>query len=121
MSKISSCEKFFIGRIALGLENMGEAINQKHIERLLSESLEGDREFMDKIKSALTSAYSKDINDFKKKLVAVDPLPLWYGSVIKLSKGRETLLRDIVIEWYSKYTKPGFWNIIKGLFKKNQS
>jgi hypothetical protein len=117
MSKMSSYEKFFIGRIAWGLESLGYSISQEDIEILLSSRLNPDDEFVKKIKSALSSAYSKDVDSFKRKLVSMDPSELWEESIIKLYKGRETLLRDVAVEWYSKYTRPGFWETIKSLFK----
>lgn len=118
MSKISSCEKFFIGRIALGLKNQGWDITQKDIETLLSEGLDRDEEFVLRIKNALVGAYSADLEDFKHKIVTTDPSSIWDESVIKLYKGRETVMRDIVLEWYSKYKKPSFWESIKKMFKK---
>jgi hypothetical protein len=118
MSKIPTYERFFMGRIALGLEGSGYHITQEDIELLLSERIEEDIDFSLKIKNALTSSYSKDLEDFKKKLVTSDPSSAWEESVIKLYKGRETVLRDIVVEWYSAYKKPGFWDLVKGLFKR---
>lgn len=118
MSKISSCEKFFIGRIALGLENTGYNMSKEDIELLLGEGLNRDEEFVLKIKNALINSYSADLNAFKHKIVTIDPTSMWDESVIKLYKGRETLLQSVVVEWYSKYKRPGFFDIIKNLFKK---
>lgn len=118
MSKLTSCEKFFIGRIALGLENTGYSISQEDIETLLSEGLGRNEDFVLRIKNALINSYCADLNAFKHKIVTIDPSSMWDESVIRLYKGRETLMRDIVIEWYSKYKKPGFLETIKKLFIK---
>jgi hypothetical protein len=117
LSKLSSCEKFFIEKIALGLEDVGDNIGQGDIENLLGNGINRDDGFVKRIKSALNSSYSKELDSFKSQTISVDPSSVWEESVIKIYKGRETLLRDIVIEWYSKYNKPGFFDFLKSLFK----
>jgi hypothetical protein len=118
MSKLATYERFFIGKIALGLENSRDSICQEDIQSLLSESLHGEKDFVQRIKNALSNIYSKELSDFKAGSLSKDPEKTWEEDVIKLYKGRETLLRDIVIEWYSNYRKPGFWDWVKELFKK---
>jgi hypothetical protein len=117
LSKLSSCEKFFIEKIAIGLEDVEYSIGQGDIESLLGNGLNRDDQFVKRIKSALNSSHSRDLDNFKNQIVTLDPSTVWEESIIKLYKGRETLLRDIVVEWYSKYTKPGFFDFLKSLFK----
>lgn len=118
MSRISSCERFFIGKIGLGFEEMGKEINQHDVECLLGDGIKRDVEFIDIIKKSLSYSYSKDISDFKNGVLEYSPDSIWEESIIKLYKGRDTLLRDVAVEWYSKQNKPGFWEMIKGIFKR---
>lgn len=119
MSKLSSYERFFLGRIGVGFDNLGWDIKGEDIEKLLGSPLNIDEAFNASIKSALVSAYSEDVDKFKRKLVTESPTAFWQESVKKLYKGRETLLRDIVVEWYSKYSEPGFFEKLKRLFRKD--
>ncbi|GIW48743.1 MAG: hypothetical protein KatS3mg079_219 [Caloramator sp.] len=103
MSKLSTPEKFFIGRILYGLEQTGNKIEQEDIELLLSQRLEIEDVFKEKIKNALIFSYCDDIDKFNRKIVTLDPKSMWDESLKKLYKGRETVLRDLVVDWYSSY------------------
>lgn len=118
MSRITSYEKFFIGRIALGLDYLGGCMEKDDLEKLLSQSLTCDVEFKEKIKNALKWSFDDDVKKFNKKIVIQDPSEFWDETFIKLYKGRETLLRDIIIEWYPIENKPTLLDIIKSFFKK---
>lgn len=107
MSKISTYEKFFIGVIAEGLEESGDEITQGDIELLLSECIVREEGFSQKIKNALAEAHPENID-----------ASVWDEYIVKLYKGRETILRDLVIEWCASYRKPGFWERVRSLFRK---
>lgn len=107
MSRISSCERFFISKIGLGFEGIGKEISQHDVECLLGDGIKRDAEFIEAIKNALSYSYSSDPSE-----------SIWEEYIKKLYKGRETLLRDVVVEWYAKLCKPGFWDIVKGMFKR---
>lgn len=118
MSKLSSVEKFFIGRISLGLDGIGDEMEKDDVEKLLSNGTDCSEEFKKRIKISLTFAYTKDFDSFKTKIITEDPTSFWNESVKRLLNEKENLLCDIVNEWYSKYRKPGFFDTLKGLFKK---
>lgn len=118
MGKLTAVEKFFLGRISLGLNGIGDEMGKDDIEKLLSNGANCSEEFKKRIKNSLTFAYAKDFDNFKTKIVTEDPTSLWDESVKRLYSKKENLLCDIVNEWYSKYKKPGFFDMIKGLFKK---
>jgi hypothetical protein len=118
LGKTASYEKFFLGRVACGLEGLGERMSQEDIEKLLSQGLKCSDEFKNRIKDALTFAYSRDVNEYNKNPMPGDSSALWNDSANRLYNGRETLLRDIFVEWYGRSKKPGFFNIIKKLIGK---
>lgn len=121
MSKISTPEKFFIGRILYGLEQTGNRIEQEDIEILLSQRLDIEDEFKEKIKNALIFSYCDDVEKFKKKIITLDPKSMWDESLKKLYKGRETVLRDLVVDWYLSYfdkKENSFLDKIKSLFRR---
>lgn len=120
MSKLSSHEKFFIGRILYGLDSTGIEYEQSDIELLISQRLQIEEEFKNKIYNALIFSYCDDVDKFKKRIVTVDPESLWQESYKKLYKGRETVLRDLVKEWHESYFKENdisILNVIKRIFK----
>ena len=118
MSKLTSVEKFFIGRISLGLDGIGDEMGKDDIEKLMSNGANCSEELKNRIKNSLTFAYAKDIDNFKTKNITDDPVSFWEESVKRLLGEKENLLCDIVNEWYTKYKKPGLLDILKGLFKK---
>lgn len=121
MSRLSTPEKFFIGRILYGIEQTGNKIEQEDIELLLSQRLEIGDEFKEKIKNALIFSYCDDIDKFKRKIVTLDPKSMWDESLKKLYKGRETVLRDLVLDWYSSYfdkKEKSLLDKLKSLFRR---
>jgi hypothetical protein len=116
VSKLSACEKFFINKIAFGLQIDGYSLGQSDIEALLGSGIKRDDEVVKRIKSSLALAHSNEIDEFKDGNLDTDPSVVWEENVIKIYKGRETLLRDVIVEWYTKHTRPGFLDIIKNIF-----
>jgi hypothetical protein len=116
LGKLASCEKFFLNKIAFGFEIDGYSLGQSDIEILFGGGVKREEEFVKRIKNSLTLSYSSELDGFKCGTSASDPSVVWEEQVIKLYKGRETLLRDIVVEWYSRHTRPGFLDIIKNIF-----
>ncbi|MCX7950947.1 MAG: hypothetical protein N2594_03240 [Clostridiales bacterium] len=121
MSKLSSHEKFFIGRILYGLDSLGCEYEQSDVELLLSQRLEIEDEFKNKINNALVFSYCDDVEKFKKRIVTVDPESLWQESYKKLYKGRETVLRDLVTTWHQSYfieNNESFMSMLIKFFKR---
>ncbi|EYE89859.1 hypothetical protein Q428_00170 [Fervidicella metallireducens AeB] len=119
MAKINSCEKFFLGKIAEGLEIMSQKFTKEDIELLLSSKPEFSENIVLKFKNSLDFAYKNDLKQYKDKLTEVNPEPLWENNIVKLYKGRDNVLRDLVIQWYISYQKPGIFSLVKSVFKKN--
>lgn len=105
MAKINSSEKFYIEKISQGLIILRKELNQHKLEKLLSSSLEEDKQLNKDIKEALDIIYISETKDN-------EALKMKYkNNLIKIYKGRETFLRDIVIKWYSN-SKLSIKNII---------
>ncbi|GFR34445.1 hypothetical protein [Thermobrachium celere] len=117
MGKLSTHEKFFIGRILYGIEHTGNSVDKSLVETLLSQRLDIEEEFKTLVKNALIFSYCDDVEKFKKKIITIDPKSMWDESFKKLYKGRETVLRDVVLEWYSSYFDNKEKNIL-GFIKK---
>lgn len=107
MSKLSTSEHFFIEKISEGMELKGKPITIDDIQALLSNGLHCKASFKAEIIAALNAAFTDIDEENVKKLCE------------KLYAGRETLLRDLVIEWYKKSHAPKGWlDKLKSLFSK---
>lgn len=103
MSKMTGCEKFFVSMIGEGLDRLSDSISIDDIEYLYENSLDIDDNFNKRIRASLKEAFKYCDKDKVEE------------NVIKLCKGRETRLREIVVMWYSKEVKPSFWDTIKNI------
>ncbi|MEG0568308.1 MAG: hypothetical protein RR898_08665 [Clostridium sp.] len=113
MGKITSAEKYFIDKINRGFETINRDFTQEKILTLLGSPMQGDDKFQREIRRALDAIYIKELNgDSRDRTMA-----RYKTNAIKLYKGRETLLRDLVIDWYSSSSMPNILDSIKTLFK----
>lgn len=111
MSKINSAEKFYIEKISEGFELINKDLTHDKVLHLLSSSLSEETATYKEVKRALDAIYIKEVKDNS-------PIKEKYSEyAVKLYKGRETLLRDTVIAWYSDNSMPSILDSIKGLFK----
>lgn len=95
MGKINSSEKFYIQKISQGLNILKKELNQHKLEKILSSSLEEDKQLNKDIKEALDIIYISETKDNKT-------LKMKYkDNLIKIYKGRETFLKYSIIKWYS--------------------
>ncbi|KMT22910.1 hypothetical protein [Clostridium cylindrosporum] len=113
MSKINSAEKFYIEKISEGFEMINREFTHEKLLILLSSSLKEDGSIHREIKRALDAIYIKETKGDEAQ-----PIKDKYKShALKLYKGRETLLRDTVIEWYSSSSMPSIIDSIRGIFR----
>ncbi|MEF9952932.1 MAG: hypothetical protein RR840_02190 [Clostridium sp.] len=113
MSKITSAEKYYIDKINRGFEGINKDFTQEKILMLLGSPMNGDEKFLREVKRALDAVYIKELKGDSKDGI----MTKYKANAIKLYKGRETLLRDLVIEWYSSSTMPSILDSIKIFFK----
>ena len=113
MSKIPSYEKFYISKIVSALESQNYPSCDKVIQMLLSDSLHEDKSFNELIEKALELSYKNDISESKESA-----RESWNEHFIKIYKGRENNLKNIIIKWYPKHEHPGFLDRIKNFFNK---
>ena len=105
MSKLSSCERFFIDLIALGMETDGKHISKQDIQQLLSCSPNHDRVFLDSCISALNVVYATP--SFPRELIE--------EQVKKLYCGKDSLLQEAVLQWYKGIISPTLFQKLKRL------
>lgn len=113
MSKMNSAEKFYIEKISEGYELINKEFTDSKILSLFSALLNADESFNKEIKRALDAIYIKESKG-EHKAVIQDKYRLY---AVKLYKGRETFLRESVVNWYSSNSMPNMLDSIKGLFK----
>ncbi|MEG0371332.1 MAG: hypothetical protein RR645_03460 [Clostridium sp.] len=112
MSKITSAEKYYIEKVNEGYELINKNFTGDDIRCLLGSSLSTDSKVLKELKRALDAVYIRDI-----KQMADEAKSTYKSYAIKIYKGRETLLRDVVIGWYSSPAMPSIMDSIKGMFR----
>lgn len=111
LSKVSSCEKFYISKIVQGLESLKHAAGNSEIQMLLSDSLHENKAFNTLIENVLEISYKNDCA-ISKEAARNE----WNEHFIKIYKGRDITLKSIIIKWYPGHERPGFLDRIKSLF-----
>lgn len=113
MGKITSSEKYFIDKINRGYEAINKDFTQDKILILLGSPMNGNDRLEKEIRRALDAIYIKELNGDSREGI----MTRYKANAIKLYKGRETLLRDVVIDWYSSSSMPSIIDSLRGLFK----
>lgn len=113
MSKMNSAEKFYIEKISEGYEIINKEFTHEKILALLISSLDIDEGFNKEIKRALDAIYIRESKDENKEAIQEK----YKDYAVKLYKGRETFLREAVINWYASDSMPSIIDSIKGMFR----
>ena len=110
MSKMNSAEKFFIEKISEGYEIINKEFTESQVFILFSSSQTENKTIYKEVKRALDAVYIKEIkNDesIKEK---------YSKYAVKIYKGRETMLRETVINWYTNNSLVNIFDSIKSIF-----